>query len=91
MVESILSTTHSHIITITFNTFEIKGKTIKGGSKHIFYVSTEDEKTAIIDEFIKISSDEEIAYFFRKAKDIAEMQNVKHYRIVSNYLIFGIS
>ena len=36
------------------------------------------------DEFVRISTDEEIAYFFKKAKDIAEMQCLKHYWIVSN-------
>lgn len=42
------------------------------------------KKCVSFDEFVKISSDEEIAYFFKKAKDIVEMQNVTHYRIVSN-------
>ena len=37
----------------TLNSFEICGKTLKGGDKHIFYLSTKDEKFAIIDEFVK--------------------------------------
>ena len=36
------------------------------------------------DDFIKNSSSDEVAYFFKKARDIAELLDVKSYKIVSN-------
>lgn len=49
---------------------------------HVLLIPKKD--CVSFDDFVRNSSDEEISYFFKKAKDIAESLGVKNYKIVAN-------